>query len=100
MDRNASIMSSTSPRTSLRSHLCAYSLVGLLALTSSLGLAGDPLGVNAALTGIQGNWPQAQFSIDVVGLNDNAAVIDHSLQVDYEAASKGYLTYLRVSSHG
>jgi outer membrane protein OmpA-like peptidoglycan-associated protein len=83
----------------LRSTICASYLFGILALTS-IALAGDPLGVNASLTGIQGNWPQAQFSIDVIGLNDNSALINHSLRVEYEAASKGYLTYLRVSSHG
>jgi len=56
--------------------------------------------VHEALSGIKSNWPQAQFSLDVTGLKDKAAVTEHSLQVEYEAAAKGYLTYLRVSSHG
>jgi outer membrane protein OmpA-like peptidoglycan-associated protein len=92
-------MSNFSRRATLSNFTRGLPLVGLLALASS-ALAGDPLGVNAALKNIQANWPQAQFSIDVIGLTDNSALTDRSLQVEYEAASEGYLTYLRVSSHG
>lgn len=75
------------------------SLTGLLLLTTR-ALAGDPAGVHATLGGIQGNWPQAQLSIDVMGIKDSSVQVDHPLQIQYEAAGKGYLTWLRVSSHG
>lgn len=77
----------------------ALPLLGLIVLASR-AMAGDPLGVNETLAALHGNWPQAEFSIDVTGISDDAAVTDHSLQVEYEAASKGYLAYVRVSSHG
>lgn len=77
----------------------AWPLLGLIVL-APVAMAGDPVGVDGTLAAVQSNWPQAEFSIDVTGVNDDAVVTDHPLQVEYEAASKGYLTYLRVSSHG
>lgn len=62
--------------------------------------AGDPLGVSETLEGFRGNWPDAQFSIDTTGFVQGDAVLDHPLQVQYEAAQPGFVSYLRVSSHG
>jgi outer membrane protein OmpA-like peptidoglycan-associated protein len=72
----------------------------LCLLLTSGAFAGDPVGVNEVLGGLKGNWPQAEFSVDITGLTHHAAVVKGALQVQYEAASPGYLTYLRVSSHG
>jgi OOP family OmpA-OmpF porin len=63
-------------------------------------VAGDPNGVNDALQSIRDNWTDVQFSIDLTGLSDGAAVVNQPLKVEYEAAHPGYLTYLQVSSHG
>lgn len=77
--------------------LCVVSLITV----GPVAMAGDPYGVNQALRAIKTNWPDAQFSIDVTGgLDNNAVLADQALQVEYEAAHPGYLTYLRVSSHG
>ena len=46
-------------------------------------------------------WAEALFSIDVDGLSkDGEATLDHRVNVEHEAAIPGYLTFLRVSSHG
>jgi len=84
----------------MRSSSQALLLLGLMTLPCAAP-AGDPVGVNEVLAAIKGNWADAQFSIDVTGLaEDNSAVTTRPLEVEYEASSKGYLTYLRVSSHG
>jgi outer membrane protein OmpA-like peptidoglycan-associated protein len=62
--------------------------------------AGDPAGVTDVLRQIRNNWPDAQFSIDPSGFSDGDAIIEQPLQVEYEAAQPGYLTYVRISSHG
>ena len=73
--------------------------IGLVALATS-ALAGDPAAVTAALQSLHGNWPDAQFSVDVAGLSDGEAQIDRPLHVEYEAARPGYIACVRVSSHG
>jgi outer membrane protein OmpA-like peptidoglycan-associated protein len=80
-------------------HKIPTTLLLSLIITSS-ALAGEPNAVNEALSALRSNWQDASFSIEVTGLADDAAVTGASLQVEYEAARKGYLTYLRVSSHG
>jgi len=67
---------------------------------SMVCLAGDPTGVDEALRSVSGNWPEAQFSVDVLGLSGKDAVLGQPLQVEYEAAHAGFLTYIRVTSHG
>lgn len=79
--------------------------VGALSIMVLLGLpgpasAGDPLGVEDTLQAIHSNWPEAQFSVDVAGLTDGNGVIDQTLQVEYESAQPGYVSLLRISSHG
>jgi outer membrane protein OmpA-like peptidoglycan-associated protein len=76
-----------------------FVMISLVALAGS-ARAGDPAGVTAALQSLHGNWPDAQFSVDVAGLSDGEAQIDRPLHVEYEAARPGYIAYLRVSSHG
>ena len=62
---------------------------------------GDRDAVAEELEGITATWPDALFSIDVHGADDDGnAVLNQRLNVAYEAASPGYLAYLRVSSHG
>jgi outer membrane protein OmpA-like peptidoglycan-associated protein len=63
-------------------------------------LAGDRDAVAEELEGISATWPDALFSIDVRGTADGNAVLNQRLEIAYEAASPGYLAYLRVSSHG
>jgi outer membrane protein OmpA-like peptidoglycan-associated protein len=75
-------------------------LLAILCGATQTGLAGDPSGVNEALRSIKGNWADAQFSVDLTGLSDGAAVLDRAVQVQYEAAHLGYVMALRVSSHG
>jgi outer membrane protein OmpA-like peptidoglycan-associated protein len=81
----------------------ALSLLGLLAM-SAAALAADPAhdpgGVRQQMDALQGNWPGADFSVDVKGLTDNAATTGDTLQVEYLAGTAGYVTYLRVSSDG
>ena len=63
-------------------------------------VGGDREGVSEALASIQGTWPDALFSIDVSGADDGQAVLNHRLEIAYEAELPGYLAYLIVSSHG
>jgi outer membrane protein OmpA-like peptidoglycan-associated protein len=58
--------------------------------------------VNETLRTLKSNWQDVSFSIEVSGMPEGAAAATtgSSLQVKYLAAQKGYLTYLRVSSHG
>ena len=73
----------------------------LVALMLPLGaLGGDRDGVSAALTSIRSTWPDALFSIDVSGADDGQAVLNHRLEIAYEAELPGYVAYLIVSSHG
>jgi outer membrane protein OmpA-like peptidoglycan-associated protein len=63
--------------------------------------AGDPIGVTNALRALTNRWPESNFSTDVSGLNsDNQAVAGTSLSVEHEATLPGYITYVRVNSHG
>jgi outer membrane protein OmpA-like peptidoglycan-associated protein len=76
--------------------------IGLMAL-SLPGLwarAGDPTGVNQAFSGLIASWPEAAFSIDVSGTSDGQVSLDRPIDVEYEAGVPGYLTYVRISSHG
>jgi outer membrane protein OmpA-like peptidoglycan-associated protein len=84
-----------SNRRRIRILLCPVALT-----VACVALAGEPVAVNEALGTLKSNWQEASFTIDVSGVVDRAAVTGSSLQVRYEAARKGYLTYLRVSSHG
>jgi outer membrane protein OmpA-like peptidoglycan-associated protein len=93
-------MRTATPKGDIAKYGSRTGLLVIIIVASSAAFAGDPLGVNEALSGLQSNWPQARFSIDVTGLKDEAAVVGGSLQVQYEAVTQGYLTYLRVSSHG
>jgi outer membrane protein OmpA-like peptidoglycan-associated protein len=91
----------TANPSALRGRLgCGLAALLLGCLRLAPALAGDPVGVNQVLEGIRSNWPDASFSVDVLGLTDSAAVTGGALQVQYEAAGPGYLTVLRVSSHG
>lgn len=74
-------------------------LVALLTL-SQPGIAGDRDGVSQVLRDLEGNWKDAEFSVDLTGLSNNDALVDLPLQIEYEAAQRGYVSYLRVSSHG
>ena len=77
------------------------SFCGILLLLACKAVeAGDPVGVADTMRGLSPNWPDALFSIDVQGLSSGQAVIGHPVGLEYEAALPGYLTYLRVSSHG
>jgi len=62
--------------------------------------AGDPLGVAEVIGGISANWPDASFSIEVAGPSNGQALVGRPIEIEYEASLPGYLTYLRVSSHG
>jgi outer membrane protein OmpA-like peptidoglycan-associated protein len=63
--------------------------------------AGDRDAVSEELEAISATWPDALFSIDVRGLADEGnAVLNQRVDIAYEAASPGYVAYLRVSSHG
>jgi outer membrane protein OmpA-like peptidoglycan-associated protein len=55
-----------------------------------------------ALHSIPGNWhDDAQFSVDLEGTSTYGDIeLDQSLNMAYEAALPGYLTYLHISSHG
>ena len=77
----------------------AFTLLGVTALDSA-ALAGDRDGISEELEGIAATWPDALFSIDVHGTDDGNASLNQRLEIAYEAASPGYLAYLRVSSHG
>jgi len=67
---------------------------------TQFAFGGDRQGVTEVLENVGANWSDAQFSVDLTGLSSGEAVIDHLLQVEYEAAREGYVSYLRVSSHG
>jgi OOP family OmpA-OmpF porin len=72
----------------------------LLLLACEASEGGDPVGVAETIHGLAANWPDALFSIEVQGISSGQAVIGHPVELEYEAALPGYLTYLRVSSHG
>jgi outer membrane protein OmpA-like peptidoglycan-associated protein len=82
--------------------LPAISCAGLFFLffLAQTCVAGDRLGVTEVLQSIGTNWSDAQFSVDVSGLSDGEAILDQPMKIEYEAALKGYVSYLRVSSHG
>jgi len=76
-------------------------LASSLALMSSpMSQAGDPAGVADTIRGIAANWPDAYFSIDVAGPTNGQAIVKQPVEIEYEAAAPGYLTYLRITSHG
>jgi len=77
-----------------------YAALFLPFLSAQPGVAGDRVGVTEVLQSIGTNWPDAQFSVDVSGLSDGDAVLGRPMKIEYEAAQKGYISYLRVSSHG
>lgn len=78
----------------------AVALLGATMLDQA-ALAGDRDAVSEELEGISATWPDALFSIDVRGADDDGnVVLNQRLDIAYEAASPGYLAYLRVSSHG
>jgi outer membrane protein OmpA-like peptidoglycan-associated protein len=77
----------------------AFSLGATLLLTQPT-VAGDRQGVSDVLQKVGTNWSDAQFSVDLTGLTNGEAMLDRPLQIEYEAAKGGYVTYLRVSSHG
>jgi len=63
--------------------------------------AGDRPAVFDALQHLPYRWDEALFSIDVNGASrERDAVINQQVAVEHEAALPGYLTYLRVTSHG
>jgi outer membrane protein OmpA-like peptidoglycan-associated protein len=73
----------------------------LVALTLPSGaIGGDRDGVSEALASIRSTWPEALFSIEVSGADDGHAVLNHHLEIAYEAELPGYVAYLIVSSHG
>jgi outer membrane protein OmpA-like peptidoglycan-associated protein len=73
----------------------------LVALTLPLeAFSGDRDGVSEALASIPSTWPDALFSIEVSGAADGQAVLNHRLDIAYEAELPGYVAYLIVSSHG
>jgi len=80
-----------------------YMAVALLAaaMLYRTASAGDRDAVSEELEGISATWPEALFSIDVHGDADEGnAVLNQRLDINYEAATPGYLAYVRVSSHG
>jgi outer membrane protein OmpA-like peptidoglycan-associated protein len=74
-------------------------LIGTFALEQQ-GYAGDRDAVLEQLDGIRATWPEALFSIDVHGAADGNALLNQHLDIQYEAASPGYVAYVRTSSHG
>jgi outer membrane protein OmpA-like peptidoglycan-associated protein len=77
----------------------AIGLMGALALHGQ-GRAGDRDAIAEQLEGITATWPEALFSIDVHGISDGSALLNQRLDIQYEAASPGYVAYVRLSSHG
>lgn len=77
----------------------AIALMGAFAL-DQLGRAGDRDAVSEQLDGITATWPEALFSIDVHGTSDGTALLNQHLDIQFEAASPGYVAYVRLSSHG
>jgi outer membrane protein OmpA-like peptidoglycan-associated protein len=76
-------------------------VISLLIVLSLAASAGDRARVTDALRSIPSNWKDALFSIDVQGASATLdAILDHQLRIGYEAAAPGYLTYVRISSHG
>jgi outer membrane protein OmpA-like peptidoglycan-associated protein len=69
-------------------------------IVTQFAFGGDRQGVTEVLQNVGANWSDAQFSVDLTGLSSGEAVIDRPLQIEYEAAKEGYVSYLRVSSHG
>lgn len=74
----------------------AFTLIFL----APLAQGGDRQGVADALQKINSNWPDAEFSVDLTGLSNGEAIVDRPLQIEYEAAKGGYVSYVRMSSHG
>jgi outer membrane protein OmpA-like peptidoglycan-associated protein len=84
----------------VRSSTCLI-ITLLVALTlPSEATGGDRDGVSEALASIRSTWPDALFSIEVSGADDGQAVLNHRLEIAYEAGLPGYVAYLIVSSHG
>jgi outer membrane protein OmpA-like peptidoglycan-associated protein len=83
----------------LRMARVAIGLMAALALDQQ-GRAGDRDAVAEQLEGITATWPEALFSIDVHGASDGSALLNQRLDIQYEAASAGYVAYVRMSSHG
>jgi outer membrane protein OmpA-like peptidoglycan-associated protein len=83
-------------------HRMACVAVGLMAALAldQQGRAGDRDAVAEQLEGIKATWPEALFSIDVHGTSDGSALLNQRLDIQYEAASAGYVVYVRLSSHG
>ncbi len=80
--------------------LVAIALIGCMMLAGRAG-AGDREAVNEQLEAISPTWSDALFSIEVKGPSDEGdAVLNQRLSIGYDAASPGYLAWLRVSSHG
>lgn len=77
----------------------ALTLLGVTAYAGA-ALAGDRDAVTEELDGITPTWQDALFSIDIRGTDDGNASLNQRLEIAYEAATPGYLAYLRVSSHG
>lgn len=79
-------------------------LRGLLALlvpaVSGIAQGGDREGVIDVLGTLRNSWPEALFSIEVSGVNDTEAVLNHRVDIAYEAKVPGYMAYVVVSSHG
>ncbi|HEX4377899.1 MAG TPA: OmpA family protein [Steroidobacteraceae bacterium] len=80
--------------------LLAIAALGCTVLIGAVR-AGDRDAVNEQLEAISPTWSDALFSIDVKGPSDDGdAVLNQRLAIAYDAASPGYLAWLRVSSHG
>lgn len=77
----------------------AAAILGCL-LVSQPNSAGDRLGVAEVLHTLPAAWPEAFFSIDVKGPTEGEAILNQSLDIEYEAAVPGYVSYLSISSHG
>ncbi len=75
-------------------------VAALLAGVAGITEAGDRQGVTQALQDAAPNWPDAQFSVDITGLTSDGAMVDQPINIEFEAAQRGYVSYLRVSSHG
>jgi outer membrane protein OmpA-like peptidoglycan-associated protein len=75
-------------------------ILAALLCVAQPGITGDRQGVSDVLQNVGTNWSDAQFSVDLNGLSNGEAVVDRPLQIEYEAAKSGYVSYLHVSSHG
>jgi outer membrane protein OmpA-like peptidoglycan-associated protein len=80
--------------------LAKAALLGCLWMSQPAS-AGDRLGVTEAVRTLPAAWPEAFFSIEVKGTTENGdAILNQPLNIEYEAAVPGYVSYLRISSHG